>query len=67
MSVLNYNSKWLQGYQKSRNVKDPVLPKILHGLTVTFILYESRFGLAIVKLYCLFNLQMNVVMPSLLN
>ena len=49
------------------SLKDPVLPKILHGLTVTFILYESRFGLAIVKLYCLFNLQMNVVMPSLLN
>ena len=31
-------------------VKDPVLPMILSGLTVNFILYEEDYGLAIARL-----------------
>ena len=31
-------------------VKDPVLPKILSGLTMNFILYEKDYGLAVTRL-----------------
>ena len=30
--------------------KDPVLPMILSGLTMNFILYENDYGLAIARL-----------------
>ena len=31
-------------------LKDPVLPMILSGLTMNFILYEKDYGLAIARL-----------------
>ena len=45
-------------------VKDPVLPMILSGLTMNFMLYEKDYGLAIARLHCHFNLPMNVVKLS---
>ena len=46
-------------------IKDPVLPMILSGLTMNFMLYEKDYGLAIARLYRRFNLQMKVVKSSL--
>ena len=50
---------------KTTFIKDPVLPMVLCGLTMNFMLYENDFGLAIARLYCRFSLQMNVVMSWL--
>ena len=46
--------------------KDPVLPMILSGLTMNFILYEKDDGLAIARLcICRVNFQMNVEVIAL--
>ena len=34
----------------TKTVKDPVLPMILSGLTMNFILYEKDYGQAIARL-----------------
>ena len=46
-------------------VTDPVLPMVLSGLTMNFMLYEKDYGLVIARHYCRFNFQMKVVKSSL--
>lgn len=46
--------------------EEPVVPIMLCSLTVIFILHENDFGLEIARLCCLFNLQINIVMPLVL-
>ena len=36
-------------------IKDSVLPMILSGLTMNFMLYEKDYGLAIARLHCHFK------------
>ena len=42
--------KKTQGENDNSLFKDPVLPMILSGLTMNFILYEKDLGLAITRL-----------------